>query len=609
MAKIYASRTPEISPREKRNMARARRIAADGMVLLENNGVLPLKADGRVLALFGNGARRTVKGGTGSGDVNSRTVYNVEQGLEDAGFTIGTKKWLDRFDKACDEKMAQYMAHFQAVLAEKGMGGILDALTNPYRDPDVPEIHPEDILGTDRSCAVYVLARTSGEGSDRKAAPGDYELTQREKGNLKTLTEIYDNTIVVLNVGGIIDTKFLRSLKGIGAILLMSQPGNISGLALADVLTGKITPSGHLTATWAENYGDYPCADTFSYRNGDVADEYYHEGIYVGYRYFDSFGVRPAYPFGFGRSYTDFCTTPQDVTIRREEILVTATVQNTGTAYAGRETLQVYVSQPQGELDKPYQVLAGFAKSSVLAPGETETVTIPFPLRLLASYNEGEAAYVLEKGLYYVRLGTHSRNTHIVAALRLGETVVTQQLHNHLLPDCEFSMVYGDPKQFYSYPEEAAEKSSAPVLDLIPAAIPTHIVHSVSEPEILHTEKAAPVTIADIRSGEATLEEMIAQLTVPELAELVVGTARGGFGSASTIGAASNVCPGAAGDTTSCLLESRGIPNLVLADGPAGLRLSRSFAADRQGNIIPGLGESAMGGLEQLFGVTPPERP
>ena len=148
MARIFAPTNPDVSSRETRNMERVRRIAAEGMVLLENNGVLPLKADGRALAVFGSGVRRMVKGGTGSGDVNSRTVINVEQGLEDAGFTIATRAWLDRFDAACTEYGAQYMAEFQAVLKEKGWEGINFALENPYRDPDVPEITPEDMEGT-----------------------------------------------------------------------------------------------------------------------------------------------------------------------------------------------------------------------------------------------------------------------------------------------------------------------------------------------------------------------------------------------------------------------------------------------------------------------------
>lgn len=265
MAKLYAAKDPAVSKRETQNMARSRRIAAQGMVLLENDGILPLAADGRTLAVFGSGVRRTVKGGSGSGDVNSRMVYTVEQGLVDAGFTVGTTAWLDRYDKACEEHMAAYMSRFTALIAEKGPGVIMDALANPYHDPDVPEITEQDMAGTGCECAIYVVARTSGEGSDRKVTPGDYELSEGEIFNLNTLTAAYRSVIVVLNVGGVIDTKFLRSKPEIRAILLMSQAGNIDGLALADVLTGKVSPCGHLAATWAENYSDYPSADTFSY--------------------------------------------------------------------------------------------------------------------------------------------------------------------------------------------------------------------------------------------------------------------------------------------------------------------------------------------------------
>lgn len=609
MAKIYAVTDPMISDREKRNMNRARRIAAEGMVLLENNGVLPLQRDGRSIALFGSGARRTVKGGTGSGDVNSRTVFTAEQGLEDAGFTVGTKDWIERHDAACAAKLEAYGTNFKAAIAEKGMSAIGEVLANPYQDPDVPEITEDDMAGTDRRCAVYVIARTSGEGSDRKAEAGDYELTAGEISNLKTLTGNYRHTVVVLNVGGVVDTKFLRSCPGISAVLLMSQPGNIAGYALADVLTGKVTPSGHLTSTWAENYSDYPNADTFSYRNGDVVDEYYHEGIYVGYRYFDSFGVKPAYPFGFGRSYTEFAVAAGDVTVHGEEIRVTARVKNIGTVYSGRETVQVYVSQPQGKLDKPYQVLAGYAKTKVLAPGEEESVAVSFPVRQLASYDEGSAAYLLEPGNYYVRVGTHSRKTRIAATLRLEETVVTEQLKNLVQPDCDFELLRPKAETFFTYPEEASERQAAPVLEITPASIPTHTAVYAQDAKELKTNQDNRITMADVLDETAALDDLTAQLTVPELAELVVGSSRGGFGSTSTIGAASAVCPGAAGDTTSALLESRGVPNLVLADGPAGLRLSRSFVADSQNNIIPGLGESALGGLEIMFGAQKPERP
>ena len=609
MAKIYATRNPEISERETRNRNRARRIAAQGMVLLENDGILPLKADGRALAVFGSGVRRTVKGGTGSGDVNSRMTFTVEQGLTDAGFTVGTTSWLDRHDKACEEQMNSYMQRFLAILSEKGQAGILDALTNPYRDPDVPEITAEDIEGTDHSCAIYVISRISGEGSDRRVVPGDYELSPGEIANLEILTKEYRSVVVVLNVGGVIDTKYLRSNPGISAVLLMSQAGNISGLALADVLTGKVTPSGHLAATWAENYSDYPSSDTFSHRNGDVADEYYYEGIYVGYRYFDSFGVKPAYPFGFGRSYTSFSIASETVTIQGGDICVTALVRNTGSACSGREVVQVYVSQPEGIIDKPYQVLEGYTKTKELQPGEEQQVTITFPIRSLASYDEAQAAYILEQGLYFIRVGDHSRSTHVAAALRLDERAVTEQLENKLRPDLSFSELKANRKKFYTYPGEDAEKAAALVLDVIPAALSCSKAVYRDASKELTTKQTEAVTMQAVLAGEATLDDLTAQLSVEELADLCVGSSRGGFGSASTIGAASDACPGAAGDTTSSLLESRAVMNLVLADGPAGLRLSRVFVADSQDNIIPGLGESAMGGMEKLFGAVPPERP
>lgn len=609
MAKLFATKNPEMSEREIRNMERARRIAAQGMVLLENNGVLPLKENVQKIAAFGSGVRRTVKGGTGSGDVNSRLVVHVEQGLEKAGFNVTTKDWLDRHDRSCKDHLDGYMIRLSQLLQEKGAAGIADVLADPYRDPDVPEITAGDLQASEADIALYVIARTSGEGSDRKVAPGDYELSEREKQNLEAVTSVYPDTIVVINAGGVIDTKYLRSCKGVSAIVLMSQGGNVSGDALADILTGKVTPSGHLTATWAENYEDYPAAQTFSYRNGNVADEYYTEGIFVGYRYFDTFGVTPAYPFGFGRSYTSFSLTQDSVMISGQNVTVHVSVTNTGTKYAGREVVQVYCSAPAGKLEKPYQALVGFAKTRELAPGETEQVTISFPITSMASYDSRQAAWVMEEGLYYIRVGAHSRNTHIAAALSLDETIVTEQLTNRFALDEPFDELSLRSATPYTYEGEEREKAEALVLDVIASTLMTKKASYRGAPALLCTQEKDNITLEHVMAGEATIEELTAQLTAEELAELCVGTARGGFGSTSVIGAASTACPGAAGDTTSSLLEKRSVPNLVLADGPAGLRLSKSFVADGEGNVIPGLGESAMGGVEFLFGMTPPERP
>ena len=371
MAKFLASTQPEISERELRNQERSRKIASQGMVLLSNNGVLPLKSV-KKLALYGNGARRTVKGGTGSGDVHSRNIVNVEQGLEAAGVEIATKKWLDKFDA---DMAAAELLHLQRMeqAKEKGIEAIFAAIFD-YKEPGASLILPEDIAA-DCSTAIYVIARNSGEGMDRKYEPGDYLLNDNEKENLKILNDAYEKVVVILNVGGVIDTGYLRSLPGIDAILLMSQAGNMGGYALADILTGKETPSGHLATTWAEKYEDYPCAMTFGHMNGNVDDEYYTEGIYVGYRYFDTFNVTPAYPFGYGLSYTSFNIQTDNVYYQDGRITVDVTVTNTGTEYTGKEVVQVYYSAPSGKLEKPYQELAAFKKTKEIV---TQRDTVVF---------------------------------------------------------------------------------------------------------------------------------------------------------------------------------------------------------------------------------------
>ena len=606
MAKIYASRSDEVSAREKRNMERARKIASQGMVLLRNNGVLPL-AGVKSIAAFGAGVRRTIKGGTGSGDVNSRTVVNVEQGLFDAGYVLTSTAWLDRYDAACNAQAAAMMEKTKQLMEEGGIRAVIDYYFSHANLPvDVPEITADD-LEEKADAAIYVIARNSGEGADRHPIPGDYELTEMEEQNLKALAEVYDNIVVVLNVGGVIDTKFIRSLKGVGAILLMSQAGNISGLALADVLSGKAAPSGHLSTTWAENYLDYPCAATFSHMNGDTDDEYYNEGIYVGYRYFDTFNVTPAYPFGFGLGYTTFAIGNVKVSLEGKDAVVAAEVTNTGTKYAGRESVQVYYSAPAGNLEKPYQELAGFAKTKELAPGESCTVKIRFALASMASYCEKCASWVLEPGKYYIRVGTNSRNTSVAAAIEIAERKVVSVLANKAICDTELELIHpqGQP---YSYASEAQEKEAAPVLKADLDCIETETITYSGAPEEMTTDKAETVTLADVMAGKAELSDLVAQLTVEEMADLCIGTSRGNWGSGPTIGAESLAVPGAAGDTTSKLIASRGIPNMALADGPAGLRLQMHFVTDGDNNIIPGLGGDALGGLFSL-GQKQPERP
>lgn len=331
---------------------------------------------------------------------------------------------------------------------------------------------------------------------------------------MEKITEAYANVIVVLNVGGVIDTKFIRGLKGINAILLMSQAGNIGGYALADILTGKETPSGHLASTWAENYSDYPSADTFSHMNHNLDDEYYEEGIYVGYRYFDSFGITPAYPFGYGLSYTTFSIRMDSVTLMDNHVKILAEVKNIGKEFAGREVVQVYCSAPIGEIEKPYQELAGYAKTKKLYPGEEQKIEISFPVTSMASYDEERAAYVLEQGEYIIRVGSHSRSTHVAGILELDREVITETLTNRIKPDNNMTLMSAKGRKPYSYSDEEIEKKNDDRIKVIADEIPTGKKPVYSElPKEIPVPDGEKVTLDMVRRAPRLVGMMMGMVT------------------------------------------------------------------------------------------------
>ncbi|MCD7920602.1 MAG: glycoside hydrolase family 3 C-terminal domain-containing protein [Clostridiales bacterium] len=584
MNRIFATKTPDITPQEQAHMDRVRALAGECMVLLENNGVLPLKTVGK-LALYGSGARGTVKGGTGSGDVNSRFVVTIEQGLEAAGFTITTKGWLDRQETLAQAEKDAFLVHLQERAEREHSNLLILSMAERLIPQAMEPITPELAAATDTDTAVYVLARNSGEGTDRSDIPGDYQLLPAEAEQLTVLGQCYKNVIVLLNVGGVVNASAILAIPGISALMLVSQSGNIGGYAVADVLTGKTIPSGRLTDTWAANYEDYPSSAEFSHNNGNCNDEYYNEGIYVGYRYFDTFNVTPLYPFGYGLGYTGFAMEPLDVTVQGETVSVAVKVTNIGDTCPGKEVVQIYASAPAGTLEKPYQVLAAFGKTRTLQPGEEQVLTVSFPLTNLESYDPAKAAYVLEGGTYYIRVGRHSRATKVAAALTLGETVVTKQVKNICPLDEPFEELSSAGVAPWSYPAEAAEKAAAKVIALDAAQIPTQTVTYQGIPAPLTPpETDHVITMEDVRSGAYTMEQLVAQLTVEEMADLCVGTARD---AGSVIGSAAQGVPGAAGDT-STLLAYRGVRRMTNADGPAGLRLTPHFRTDAEGNLLPG---------------------
>lgn len=585
MSKIYASKSKEVEQREVDHMNISRELAGECMVLLENDGALPLKEAGKI-ALFGNGVRRTVKGGTGSGDVNSRSIVNVEEGFKNAGFTVTSGSWLDKQGEMLDKSKGEYLEWVKAEAKKSSRSEFIIQFDHPYSDPAPVLITEEDCKEADTDVAVYVIARNSGEGSDRYNREGDYLLFAEETKNLEMVAAHFKKTIVILNIGGVMELSGVKTIAGINAILLMGQLGNIGGDALADVVTGKVNPSGKTVDTWARNYMDYPSSAKFSH-NGSVHDEEYEDGIYVGYRYFDSFGIEPEYCFGFGRSYTDFSLQIDRAQAEGERVQIQATVRNTGSAYAGKEVVQIYYSAPQGRMDKPFQELAAYHKTSLLKPGESETMILTFAIKEMASYSEADAAWVLEKGDYVIRVGSSARNTEVAAVLTLAEEVKTQIGKNLFPLDIQLKEIKPDTAAANVAYEKNSEGTGRVYHGSIqPSCIKAeHMVYQGKREEY-KTDQEKKLTVQDVKNGDCTVEELVAQLTVEEMADMCVGTLRAGEG--NVVGNASYTVPGAAGDTSSILKGSRGIKNMILADGPAGLRLQPHFKTTKEGKLLPG---------------------
>ena len=534
---------------EREHSELLRRFGAECAVLLKSDGSFPLDAP-CTLALYGSGARCTVKGGTGSGEVNSRYAVTVEDGLEAAGFRITSKGWMARYDALRAEAKKRFIRELKRSALKRGTLAILDSMGAVMPEPDyaLP-------LDADGDAAVYVLSRISGEGSDRRPVPGDILLTETEKRDILALDRKYKNFLLVLNVGGVVDLSPVTEVRN---ILLLSQLGCETGNILADLILGKSAPSGRLTTTWSA-LKDHPAIGSF----GGRYDTRYNEGVYVGYRYFDSAEKTPLFPFGFGLGYTSFSLAADGITEENGRIRVAAAVRNTG-GRCGKEVAQLYVSAPRGKLDKPYQALAAFEKTDELAPGEAQTLTLSFDLRDLASYDAMRAAWVLEPGDYLLRLGVSSRDTNAIAAVRLTGEATVKQVKNCLgAPD------FTDWKP--TYPAEETP-SGLPILTLEGAAFQTQTV-----------EYALPHAV----------DPLIETLSDTELCLLNIG-AFGGQNAVSAVGEASQSVAGAAGETVR--LPEKGIPAMVMADGPAGLRLSRRYTRDETGvrAVDGGMPESVM---------------
>ena len=556
-------------------LAVARRAAAQGLVLLKNDGgALPLARD-REVVLMGVTSYFCHRMGFGSGDMLAQRTVQYDEGLANAGV-----------------KLFQPVADFyrRGILAKKECFQTINRnwWKWSYRFPE-PATKDDEfaalvaghrdlpcVVTIGRNCGESVDLSAGGEtGSGGECGYNSIFLHWQEEQLLRLACQNFDNVVVLLNVCGVIDTSWLDKYP-VKAVLVTSLLGETSGDAVADVLTGRVSPAGKLTTTWARRYRDYPTTDCWG-----TMQIPYREGVFLGYRYFDTFGVEPRFPFGFGLSYTTFSVKAGAVSARGSKAKLSATVRNTGRA-AGAEVVQCYVSMPAGKLEKPYQDLVAYARTPELAPGASCRVELAFDLAQFASYDEAAAAFVLEKGDYVVRVGTSSRATHVAGVLRLPRTVTTEKVFARFAKAdlSDLRLLSRKGAKPFSYAGEKAEIAAAKAVALDPAAIKCVAKPDLDKEPFKDLPKpkagAATVTMRDVLAGRATVAQVVAQMDDRELAScvnmLVFDDMRGAVEGGTGVGGFEGTIRGEASEIWHS--DKYAIPPSPVADGPSGVRLS-----------------------------------
>ena len=516
----------------------ARKTAAEGTVLLKNNGVLPLAKNSRT-AVFGRIQNHYYKSGTGSGGmVNVSKVWSIIDGLLDAGVEL---------NKELMNKYAEWEASHPYSLGT-GWGA------EPWSQEEMP-LDGDFVkhIAENSDCALVIIGRTAGEEQDSTAEPGSYLLTETELDMLKKVRANFGKMAVLLNVGGIIDMGFVKEIDP-DAVLYLWQGGMLGGLAAADVITGKANPSGKLADTIAESVSDYPSDPYF----GNKERNFYSEDIYVGYRWFETFAKEKVlYPFGFGLSYTTFETKTVSADYNRKDFVkLKISVKNTGSV-SGKEAVQIYCGAPQGKLGKPARVLCEYGKTKELAPGEEQVLEFTISPYFISSYDDSGAAgnrscYVLEAGKYNIYAGTDVRSAESVLEFEIPETIVVEKLSEAYAPVLPF--------------ERVKNENGKPVMEAVPLAkVDMDVRRKERIPAEIPQTGDKGIKLSDVFAGKNTMDEFVAQMTDEDLACIVRGE---GMGSPRvTAGTAA-----AFGGVTD-RLAGMGIPAGCCDDGPSGMRL------------------------------------
>jgi len=508
---------------------------AECTVLLRSNGDFPLSKSEKDIYLYGNGVRKTIKGGTGSGDVRSHFFDNIEEAFTKGGYNILSKDYLDEYDKIYETAHKKF----------------IEEVNSPFDDPFTAMIatmgaqmeEPEYDIPYEKkgNVAIFVLSRVSGEGNDRVVKSGDVLLTKTEEKMIKDLAAGFKKFMLVLNTGGPVDLSGLDKVKN---ILVLSQLGVNTSKTLVDIVNGSKYPSGKLATTWTKA-SDYQTIGTF----GEPNDTDYKEGIYVGYRYFDSADVDVMFPFGFGLGYTTFKYSVTSVKLSGEQLHVKVDVTNTGK-FKGKEVIQLYLSKPQTTLDEPYQILVAYEKTKEIKPGKKAKLNLKFKFSDFASYDAKAAAYILDRGTYVIRAGNSSRNTIPCSHVIVKNKIIVKQLQNKL----------GTP-DFTDYSVKSKKKDS--------------IRNSSFVPNLVLNPKSIKKTVEKYDKTYSVPEEVKA-LSKEEKAKLVIGA----FDTEDPTGRIAKYSVAGEAGRTAIVSDIR---PAIMADGPAGLRIAKEYYVDEAG--------------------------
>lgn len=530
-----------------------RQSAAEGIVLLTNDGTLPLGSGTRV-ALFGRVQNDWFTVGYGSGgDVKPPYRHSF------AGALGGVPSIsLD------EELAAAYSTWSNANAPDEGYWG-----NWPRHFPEMPlNSHLVDGAATRCDVAVIVVGRAAGEDRENALEPGSYYLTGDERRMCDAVMARFERTVVVVNTGNVMDMSWAEPYGDrLSALVLAWQGGMESAQALADVLVGVTTPSGRLTSTIARQYEDYPSAGNFGNRHHSN----YVEDVYVGYRYFETFAADAVlFPFGHGLSYTSFSHTGVQCDVTNGEVHVGVDVTNLGASCTAKEVVQLYFRSPGGALGAPERSLAAFAKTGELAPGDCERVELSFLITDMASYDDGgvtghRSAWVLQSGRYDFHLGRDVRSAELIGSHEVEHLQMVTQLEEAcaVAPESRFQRMVRT--------HTVDDTSGLRWEDVPVRSVDLRQRIQNSLPEALSTTSFQTLTLDDIADGVAPLEEFVAQLTPEELEAL----SRGDIGMNSPLGAPGNA--GVLGGVSEAL-RTQGVPPVTCTDGPSGIRLS-AYAA------------------------------